>query len=386
MTSVIKTISTAFTAHLMPEGVGAMVYRSIGSRRFRQLSPFLLLDYMKVTNAHASFPDHPHRGLETVTYVLSGTIQHEDFTGSEGLLKPGDCQIMTAGKGIVHAEIPRPPQPSSESSADSSPESEPPVASGIQLWVDLPEHLKNIEPYYRDIRASSIPVTNPAPGVTLKTLSFAKNNTISHDSRSMVAPEDVNGGITKTPMWFLYYKSSGESSKLLTPAIPKGWNSFLYVTKGSLIARNGSIAISPTNTPSSTIDGSQISIQDLGPTDSSEAHIPESSQQSPSAQTLSQQLIGDQQLNAHDIAIFDRATEIEEQIEVALPLNDEVEFLVCAGLPLNQPIHRDMFFAQLTKDALRQSKVDFKEKINGFEKAKDWKSKIAGDVKFKLHI
>ena len=87
------------------EGEGARVRRIIGSRNLQNLDPFLMLDLFNV-KLPAGFPDHPHRGFETVTYMLNGEVAHEDFKGHKGIIGPGDIQWMTAGKGIVHAEMP----------------------------------------------------------------------------------------------------------------------------------------------------------------------------------------------------------------------------------------------------------------------------------------
>lgn len=101
----LKQIAQTFVAKEQGEGVGARVKRFIGIRNLPNLDPFLMLDNFNV-KLPGGFPDHPHRGMETVTYMLSGEIMHEDFKGNAGTLGPGDVQWMTAGKGIVHAEMP----------------------------------------------------------------------------------------------------------------------------------------------------------------------------------------------------------------------------------------------------------------------------------------
>ena len=101
----LKSINQVFEAPEQPEGAGARVKRFIGVRNLPNLDPFLMLDNFNV-KLPAGFPDHPHRGMETVTYMMSGNMLHEDFKGNSGNLGPGDVQWMTAGKGIVHSEIP----------------------------------------------------------------------------------------------------------------------------------------------------------------------------------------------------------------------------------------------------------------------------------------
>jgi redox-sensitive bicupin YhaK (pirin superfamily) len=141
--SVPRAIRKAFLAVEQAEGAGARVRRSIGTPQLRNFSPFLMLDHFN-SKPGSGFPDHPHRGQETITYVLQGAIDHEDFAGNKGTIEAGDLQFMTAGRGIMHAEMPR-------QNADGT------ANIGMQLWVDLPEKLKKVEPRYRDLKASEIP-------------------------------------------------------------------------------------------------------------------------------------------------------------------------------------------------------------------------------------
>ncbi len=127
------------------EGAGVRVRRFVAGPHLSDLDPFLLLDEFKVTDPRdyvAGFPPHPHRGFETVTYMLRGRSRHQDSTGAQGLLEPGDVQWMTAGRGVVHSEMPEP-------AADG--------IWGYQLWVNLPARLKMIAPRYQDIPSASIP-------------------------------------------------------------------------------------------------------------------------------------------------------------------------------------------------------------------------------------
>lgn len=94
-----------FTPPIVPEGDGAKVMRIIGTKYLKDLNPFIMLDYAK-TRLPGGFPDHPHRGFETVSYLLEGSYNHEDSNGNKGILKAGDIQWMTAGKGILHSEMP----------------------------------------------------------------------------------------------------------------------------------------------------------------------------------------------------------------------------------------------------------------------------------------
>ncbi|RLN06688.1 hypothetical protein BBJ28_00003020 [Nothophytophthora sp. Chile5] len=138
-----RQIAKKFIAHEQAEGVGARVRRSIGSGKLRNLDPFLMLDEFNA-GLPAGFPDHPHRGFEAVSYVLptsKGTTLHEDFVGNKGELRPGDLQWMTAGRGIMHAEMP---------ASDEK-------VHGLQLWINLPKARKLIEPRYQEIRRENVP-------------------------------------------------------------------------------------------------------------------------------------------------------------------------------------------------------------------------------------
>lgn len=126
---------------LQSEGVGAKVRRYIGTSKLRNFDPFLMLDYFE-GKLPTGFPDHPHRGFQTLTYLHSGTFFHEDFLGNNGILEPFGIQWMIAGKGIVHSEIPG-------SFEESS--------IGLQLWINLPAKDKMIDPYYLDRKKEEIP-------------------------------------------------------------------------------------------------------------------------------------------------------------------------------------------------------------------------------------
>ncbi|KAL8007518.1 putative rmlC-like cupin domain superfamily, pirin, rmlC-like jelly roll [Plasmopara halstedii] len=138
-----RVIAQKFVTHEQNEGVGARVHRSIGTTRLRNLDPFLMLDEFYV-GLPGGFPDHPHRGFETVTYVLptsQGHMCHEDFLGNKGELRPGDLQWMTPGRGIMHAEMPKSEVP----------------AHGLQLWINLPSKERMVEPKYQEISREMVP-------------------------------------------------------------------------------------------------------------------------------------------------------------------------------------------------------------------------------------
>lgn len=140
------------------DGAGVKLTRVIGQRALDSLDPFLLLDEFRSDHAGdyiAGFPEHPHRGFETVTYMLAGHMRHRDNKGNQGDLGPGSVQWMTAGRGIVHSEMPQ---------------QENGLLWGFQLWVNLPAADKMTAPRYQDIAADRIPEVTPTEGVTVRVI------------------------------------------------------------------------------------------------------------------------------------------------------------------------------------------------------------------------
>lgn len=206
--SVPRAIRKVFLAIEQAEGAGARVRRSIGTPQLRNFSPFLMLDHFTIKPG-AGFPDHPHRGQETITYLLSGGVDHEDFAGNKGTIGPGDLQFMTAGRGIMHAEMPR-------QNPDGS------ANVGMQLWVDLPQALKKCEPRYRDLRAAEVPSVDTDDGkVHVKV--------ISGQSHGVDSVKDL----AYTPVWILDIEIKPGGS--IVQPLPKGWNAFAYTLEGQAL-------------------------------------------------------------------------------------------------------------------------------------------------------
>ena len=140
-----RTIRQRVPAYEVTEGAGVTVHRSIGTPALRNLDPFLLLDHFSSDNPDeyiAGFPDHPHRGFITFTYMLDGHMQHRDSMGNQGELKPGGVQWMKAASGVIHSEMPR--------QANG-------LMRGFQLWINLPASEKMSDPAYQEFSAASIP-------------------------------------------------------------------------------------------------------------------------------------------------------------------------------------------------------------------------------------
>ncbi|XP_060567284.1 pirin-like isoform X2 [Ruditapes philippinarum] len=197
-----RTIEKVIESREQDEGMGARVRRSIGNAELRNLDPFLLLDEFKVKKP-AGFPDHPHRGFETVTYMLEGSFRHEDFCGHKGVINPGDLQWMTAGRGILHCEMPEGDE----------------IGHGLQLWVNLSKQNKMVEPAYQELLDKDIPKTKQN-GVSVKV--------IAGESLGIKSPVK-----TRTPTMYLDFKL--DKGAALKQAVPEGWNGFVYVLSGSAL-------------------------------------------------------------------------------------------------------------------------------------------------------
>lgn len=188
------------------DGAGVKLNRVIGTPALGEIDPFLMLDEFRSDDAAdyiAGFPDHPHRGFETVTYMLAGRMRHADNKGHTGRLEAGSVQWMTAGRGIVHSEMP---------------EQENGLMQGFQLWVNLPAKDKMIAPRYQEIPPADIPVVSLPGGVAVKV--------IAGDVGGTKGPID---GIATEPALLDLALPAG--ARLSLP-LPRGHNVFLYAFEG----------------------------------------------------------------------------------------------------------------------------------------------------------
>jgi redox-sensitive bicupin YhaK (pirin superfamily) len=189
------------------DGAGVKLKRVIGQPGLDMLDPFLLLDEFRSDSAGdyiAGFPEHPHRGFETVTYMLAGHMQHQDNHGNRGDLTPGSVQWMTAGRGILHSEMPQ---------------QENGLMWGFQLWVNLPAQDKMTAPRYQDIGPERIPTVHPADGVTVKV--------IAGELAGATGPVE---GIATAPV---YLDIALEPGAQVAIPLPAGHHAFAYVFDGS---------------------------------------------------------------------------------------------------------------------------------------------------------
>jgi len=191
------------------DGAGVRLTRIIGSPDLNMLDPFLLLDCFESDNPDdyiAGFPDHPHRGFETVTYLLAGRMRHKDNAGHEGVIEPGGVQWMTAGRGIVHSEMP---------------EQENGLLKGFQLWINLPAAEKMTTPSYQEFDASQVPVETLEHGGTVTVIAGKTN-------RGTVGPTHRR---STDPLYFDVELPSGGSLEQL---IPPSHHAAIYTVDGSV--------------------------------------------------------------------------------------------------------------------------------------------------------
>lgn len=189
------------------DGAGVRLTRVIGTQALDAFDPFLMLDEFRSDDPNdyiAGFPDHPHRGFETVTYMLAGRMRHEDNQGNTGLLGPGSVQWMTAGRGLVHSEMP---------------EQENGLMWGFQLWVNLPARDKLTAPRYQDIQGDRIPEVTPADGVRVRIIAGSING--------------VEGPVNAVATEPLYYDLHLEPGARYAVSLPDGHNAFAYVYQGA---------------------------------------------------------------------------------------------------------------------------------------------------------
>ncbi len=193
------------------EGAGFLVRRPFPKPAFSEFDPFLLLDEMgpmELGPGEAKgAPDHPHRGFETVTYVLSGELEHKDSSGHAGRLRPGDVQWMTAGSGVVHSEMP---------SADFARNGG--RMHAFQLWVNLPKRDKMMKPRYQEIPSAQIPKTTSADGLVTV-------NVIAGEALGQKAVIE-----TRTPIIYLHYQI--KPGGVVTQQVLSAFNAFAYVIDG----------------------------------------------------------------------------------------------------------------------------------------------------------
>lgn len=194
------------------DGAGVKLRRTLGQSQLARLDPFLMLDEFSSDNADdyiAGFPSHPHRGFETVTYMLDGHMLHEDHMGNRGDLRPGDVQWMTCGRGIIHSEMPQQKEGRMR---------------GFQLWLNLPAKDKMKPAEYRDVPAARMPWHEPLPGVRIKVIA----------GELQLAGQRYSGPIQADATEPLYVDIALAPNQAVSLPVPESHNAFIYAYEGAL--------------------------------------------------------------------------------------------------------------------------------------------------------
>jgi redox-sensitive bicupin YhaK (pirin superfamily) len=203
-----RTVERLVQGQATSDGAGVKLTRVLTQDLQQRLDPFLMLDAFGTDNPGdyiGGFPDHPHRGFETVTYMLEGRMRHRDSAGHEGLLGPGGVQWMTAGRGIIHSEMPEQQEGRME---------------GFQLWLNLPARDKMAPVWYRDIPSAEIPHLSTADGVTARVIAGESHGVKGAMRRDTTAP--------------LYLDLHLPAGAAFAQPMPSAHNAFVYVYRGAL--------------------------------------------------------------------------------------------------------------------------------------------------------
>ena len=198
------------------DGAGVKLTRVLTQHLQRRLDPFLMLDAFRNENPDdyiGGFPDHPHRGFETVTYMIAGRMRHHDSAGNQGLLGPGGVQWMTTGSGLIHSELP---------------EQQEGLMEGFQLWLNLPGRNKMIKPSYRDIPTEQIPELTTPDGVLVRVIAGHSHG--------------VNGAVQRPDTLPLYLDVHLPAGTQFRQDIPIGHNAFAYTYRGEVTIAGTTVA------------------------------------------------------------------------------------------------------------------------------------------------
>ena len=225
----LRPVKRLIQARPAVEGAGVRLRRAFGFGNTEDFDPFLLLDDFRneePEDYRAGFPWHPHRGIETITYVLAGTVEHGDSLGNSGRIAPGDVQWMTSGSGIIHQEM---PQGDSEGRMH-----------GFQLWANLPASLKMTEPRYQEVLAGEIPLVRDPDGAEVRVVAGDYGNT----------PGAVRG-VAADPVYLDVWVPPRTRKKI---SVEAGRNAFAYVFAGSGKICNTSEPLSGPSEPADRAD------------------------------------------------------------------------------------------------------------------------------------
>jgi redox-sensitive bicupin YhaK (pirin superfamily) len=215
--SVARKVERVLAGQATSDGAGVKLTRVLTHDLQRRLDPFLMLDAFGTDRPEdyiAGFPDHPHRGFETVTYMIAGRMRHRDSAGHEGLLQNGGVQWMTAGRGVIHSELP---------------EQEEGRMEGFQLWLNLPAKDKMRAPWYRDFQAADIPEVTTSEGVKVRVIAGESQGVKGAMQREVTEP--------------LYLDLELPAGATFSQALAADHNAFVYVFRGALEIEGTGVAV-----------------------------------------------------------------------------------------------------------------------------------------------
>lgn len=210
-----RTVERLVQGVATSDGAGVKLTRVLTQQLQRRLDPFLMLDAFRNENPDdyiGGFPDHPHRGFETVTYMIAGRMRHHDSAGNQGLLGPGGVQWMTTGSGLIHSELP---------------EQQEGLMEGFQLWLNLPGRNKMIKPSYRDIPTDQVPELTTPLGVKVRVIAGTSHG--------------VEGAVQRPDTLPIYVDVHLPAGAQFTQDIPAGHNAFAYTYRGEVTIAGTSV-------------------------------------------------------------------------------------------------------------------------------------------------
>jgi redox-sensitive bicupin YhaK (pirin superfamily) len=204
-----RSVERVINGQFVTDGAGVKINRVLTQTLQRRLDPFLMLDAFgsdKPGDYIAGFPEHPHRGFETVSYMIAGSMRHKDSAGNEGLITDGGVQWMTAGRGVAHSEMP---------------EQTDGLMEGFQLWLNLAAKDKMTAPWYRDIPSEDIPRFRTEGGATVQVIAGSSHG--------------VNGAVQREVTEPIYLDVTLPAGATFEQALPPGHNAFVYVFRGHVL-------------------------------------------------------------------------------------------------------------------------------------------------------
>lgn len=312
MQQISRRVAQKVFAQEQSDGVGVRLRRAIGNRQIRNLSPFLMLDHFRIDEG-AGFADHPHRGQTTVTYMLHGKSEHEDFAGHRGQIGAGDIQWMCVGRGMVHAEMPI---------HEDEQGRKLPVPEGMQLWLDLPKSAKMIEPSYQELASDQMPYQSPRASEPKDTEGEGwRVKVIAGRSHGVESPVTWPNG---AGCWFLDIELQPHG--WLFQELPLGWNTVLYVLDGTICVSEGEAEYHRYDllvlTTPERVDGT-------------------------------------------------------DGVKIYNPSDEPARIILISGEPMKHQVVQYGPFVMTSVQEIYDTIEDFQMHRNGFERAKDWHSEIA---------